>query len=209
MPLGGATVSNFSLTTSQGNDAEGIMFESQRSGGGIALSTRANGFVSCSQFPGLATGGSAVLRLDGFLYFRSSTRAIKENIEYFDEDPSVAATNILKKLRPVKFTVKRNERDTDYTYALRQLSTEAGFIIEDIEEVQDQIDVSLLSYEATDPGKFDRVDRTPFSLEEDFEDIKPTMYKENAIMSIAVRAIQELTARVEELESSGQTSEGV
>jgi hypothetical protein len=209
MPLGGATVSSFSLQTSQADEATGIMFESQRSGGGIALSTRANGFVSCSQFPGLATGGSAVLRLDGFLYFRSSTRAIKENIEYFDETPSIAATNILKKLRPVKFTVKRNERDTDYTYALRQLSVEAGFIIEDIEEVQDQIDVSLLSYEATDPGKFDLVDRTPFSLEEDFEDIKPTMYKENAIMSIAVRAIQELTARVEELENSRQEPEGV
>ena len=125
---------------------------------------------------------------------------IKENIRYFEES-NVSATNLLKKLRPAMFTVRRDERDTDYTYALKQLSVEAGFIVEDIEEVESEIDVSLLTYESSDPGKFDDGDRTAFSLEEDFDDVKPIMYKENAILSLAVRAIQELTARVEELES--------
>jgi hypothetical protein len=175
-------------------------FSTSRRDGSNIISARANGFVEMPLLP--ATTAGVTLRISGgYLYSTSSTRAIKENIEYFDEDASVAATDVLNKLRPVKFTVKRDEMDTDYTYALKQLSVEAGFIIEDIEEVQGEIDVSLLSYESTDRLRFTDGDRTPFSLEEDFESIKPAMYKENAILSLAVRAIQELTARVEELES--------
>ena len=175
-------------------------FSTSRRDGSNIISARANGYVEMPLLP--STSGGVTLRISGgYLYSLSSTRAIKENIEYFDEDASVAATDVLNKLRPVKFTAKRDEMDTDYTYALKQLSVEAGFIIEDIEEVQGEIDVSLLSYESTDRLRFTDGDRTPFSLEEDFESIKPAMYKENAILSLAVRAIQELTARVEELES--------
>ena len=204
MPVGGATVSNFSLTTSQGNDATGIMFESQRSGGGIALSTRANGFVSASQFP--SGTGSTMVRSGGFIYFVSSTRKIKENIEYLNEP----ILDFVKKLKPVRYTLKRNENDTDYTYGLKQMEKQLGFIVEDIEEIQNEIDATLITYDSADYGKFDkRTDSPPFSSDEDFDDIEPRMYKETSMISISIKAIQDLISEIDDLKARIQVLEGV
>ena len=204
MPVGGATVSNFSLTTSQGNDATGIMFESQRSGGGIALSTRANGFVSASQFP--SGTGSTMVRSGGFIYFVSSTRKIKENIEYLNEP----ILDFVKKLKPVRYTLKRNENDTDYTYGLKQMEKQLGFIVEDIEEIQNEIDATLITYDSADYGKFDkRIDSLPFSSDEDFDDIEPRMYKETSMISISIKAIQDLISEIDDLKARIQVLEGV
>lgn len=173
-----------------------IMFESLNNNDNRAFSTRADGNVSASQFP--AGTGSTVVRSGGFLYYISSTIKIKENIEYIED----SVLSFIKKLKPVRYNLKRNSYDNDYTYALKQLNKEIGFIVEDIESIQDEIGGSLIDYDSQNAGKFDsRTDAPPFSSDEDFEDIEPRMYKTNAILSIAIKAIQELSAKVDELES--------
>lgn len=205
MPLGGATVSNFALTTSYGNDATDIMFETNRSSGGTALSTRANGYVSASQFPSIASG-STVVRSAGFLYFLSSTIKIKENIEYLN----TPILDFVKKLKPVKYTMKRTDADTDYTYQLKQLDTQLGFIVEDIEEIQNELGVNLITYDSSDYGKFDkRTESPPFSSDEDFDDIEPRMYKETSLISISIKAIQDLMSEIDNLKARIQALEGV
>ena len=204
MPLSGGTVATFSVTTNLADSSTDTMFESVRSGGGIGLSTRANGFVSASQFP--SGTGSTMVRSGGFIYFVSSTRKIKENIEYLNEP----ILDFVKKLKPVRYTLKRNENDTDYTYGLKQMEKQLGFIVEDIEEIQNEIDATLITYDSADYGKFDkRIDSPPFSSDEDFDDIEPRMYKETSMISISIKAIQDLISEIDDLKARIQALEGV
>jgi hypothetical protein len=204
MPLAGGTVATFSVTTNLADSSTGTMFESVREGGGIGLSTRANGFVSASQFP--SGTGSTMVRSGGFIYFVSSTRKIKENIEYLNEP----ILDFVKKLKPVRYTLKRNENDTDYTYGLKQMEKQLGFIVEDIEEIQNEIDATLITYDSADYGKFDkRIDSPPFSSDEDFDDIEPRMYKETSMISISIKAIQDLISEIDDLKARIQVLEGV
>jgi hypothetical protein len=205
MPLTGATIATFTLVTDFGDTSTGTIFASERSNGGIALSTRANGYVSASQFPSIASG-STVVRSGGFLYYLSSTIKIKENIEYLD----TPVLDFVKKLKPVKYTMKRNDADTDYTYQLKQLDTQLGFIVEDIEEIQNELGVNLITYDSSDYGKFDkRTESPPFSSDEDFDDIEPRMYKETSLISISIKAIQDLISEIDDLKARIQVLEGV
>jgi hypothetical protein len=183
-----------------------ILFETLNSDSERIISTRSNGHISAAYIPITGSSASTVYRSGGFLFVNSSTIRIKENIEYIEN----SVIDVIKKLKPVMFTLKRDISDTDYTYALKQLNKEVGFITEDVEKVQKNIGASLISYESKELGKFDnRTELPPFSSDSDFEDIEPMMYKPNAILSLAVKAIQELAEKNEELESRLQTLEGV
>jgi hypothetical protein len=182
-----------------------VMFESTNSVDDRVISTRANGFISAAYLPSGGSGG-LIRRSAGFLYVETSTIRIKENIEYIDQ----SVIDIVKKLKPVMYTLKRDISDNDYTYALKQMNKEIGFITEDVETLQSEIGASLVSYDSATLGKFDyRTDSPPFSSDEDFEDIQPMMYKQNAILSLTVKAIQETSEKIDNLEARLQALEGV
>lgn len=152
------------------------------------------------------TGTTLVLNSSGYVQKSTSTIKIKENIEYI----SNSYIDLIKKLKPVKFTYKRNINDNDYTYSLKQLDKQIGFILEDIMEVESDFDGSLVSYQFSDPNYIESIaPRPPFSEEEDFNHIEPVMYKEIAIVAITVKALQSLIEKVEDLETRLQAIEGV
>ena len=195
----------FSVKSGKTSSNTDVIFESLNDGDDKIISTRANGYVSAAYFPGAATGGAAVYRDGGFLYYRTSTIAVKENIEYIQE----SVIDLINKLKPVKFTIKKDQNDNDFTYELKQLNKEFGFIVEDIQEVEHFFGGSLLSYDSSTPGKFDNINRKPFSDPIDFDDVKPIMYKEQALISLSIKAIQELADKIDNLESRLQALEGV
>lgn len=155
---------------------------------------------------GSDTGTALVLNSSGYVQKQTSTIKIKENVEYI----SNSAIDLIKKLKPAKFTYKKNVHDTDYTYSLKKLDKQIGFILEDIIEVEKDFGGSLISYEFSSPEYRESIgSRTPFSIEEDFNHIQPVMYKEPAIVAITVKALQDLIEKVEDLESRLQALEGV
>jgi hypothetical protein len=185
--------------SSYASGADNITFQTTRANGNRMISARANGDVSMAYLN--SSSGTNVVRSGGILYLTTSTIKIKENVEYV-EDSMLDVINLLK---PVRYTLKRSETDTDFSYALKQLNKEIGFIVEDIEEVQQSFGASLLNYDAEDLSLID-IDgertETPYALESDFENsVVPIMYKETAILAICVKAIQELTEKVKDLES--------
>lgn len=156
---------------------------------------------------GSASGTALVLDSSGYIKKSTSSILIKENVDYFSDQ---SVLEFITKLKPVKFTYKRNKDDTDFTYELKQLENIAGFIVEDIEKVQNEIGISILNYSLDNQEYRNSIgEREPFTDIEDFNHIKAVSYREPAILSISVKAIQELIAKIEELEARIQTLEGV
>lgn len=159
------------------------------------LSYRSLGF-----FP---TGGSGVGPLyaqtsggDERIIRFTSLRELKENITDMPE-----GLPIINTLRPRTFNWKQGEIDphteepwTPEAKAIHQLASKSyGFIAEEVHEAQPD----LVWLGPSDPTK-------PWDEEGGLFDInswKPTMWKEVEIVPILVKAVQELSAKVEELES--------
>lgn len=136
----------------------------------------------------------------------SSSRHLKENIRNLEDGIS-----ILKTLKPKVYNFKVDAfQDNDpitgepWTEEARQLANfdiKYGLILEDVLEVRPE----LISYihEKTE---------IPYDQEGGYADIsswKPQMWEEADVLVLCVKAIQELSAKNEELEARIQTLEGV
>ena len=128
----------------------------------------------------------------------SSRREVKDNIK----DISNALEKV-KKLKPRTFTFNdkfyepldpsTGEQWTQEHKNLRGLAINHGFIVEEVEEV----DPRLVSYGVLDPTC---PSDQPGGLY-DLASLKPLMWKDQDMIALLTKAIQELSAKVEELES--------
>lgn len=127
----------------------------------------------------------------------ASKRELKENIEDITD-----AINILKKLRPRKFNWKIDAHDpldpttgqpwTDEAKAINEFNKAFGFIAEEVAE-----DYPALAL-------YHSPRHLPSEDPESFYDINswaPAMWKDMDMIPLLVKAVQELSAKVEELES--------
>jgi len=120
----------------------------------------------------------------------SSTRDIKKNIQDIS-----GALEIVKALKPRTFNFNEayygeidpstEEPWTNQAKELHQLFQSYGFIVEEVQEVNPQ----LVTYAPVELGSFD------------LSTWKPKMWKDLEIIAILTKAIQELSNKVEELES--------
>ena len=130
--------------------------------------------------------------LDGLEYYGSpgSLRELKENIE---DISGLEAINIMKSLRPRKFTWKPSDEDTELGAALKKLDIHYGFVAEEVEEAQPQ----LATYKITSGFQ----DSWPTVTDEMFNDFPLIFYKDAELPSIAISAIKNLIERIESLET--------
>jgi|688.fasta_scaffold139322_3 hypothetical protein len=128
--------------------------------------------------PSSASTDYIVRRSDGILCFRSGTSLLKykENLA-----PLSNALDLVKRLKPTSFVFKEDCTDMSDPFEVfaRRTQRQYGFIVDDIVDV----DTDLVDHELVD-GKF-----------------VPKMWKHEAILSHAVAAIQELSAKVDALEA--------
>lgn len=120
----------------------------------------------------------------------SSTRDIKKNIQDI-----FGALEIVKALKPRTFNFNEayygeidpstEEPWTNQAKELHQLFQSYGFIVEEVQEVNPQ----LVTYAPVELGSFD------------LSTWKPKMWKDLEIIAILTKAVQELSDKVEELES--------
>jgi hypothetical protein len=120
----------------------------------------------------------------------SSLRELKENIEDLDELESI---NIIKSLRPRKFTWKPLKTDKELAIALRSLDVNYGFIAEEVEESNRQ----LATYKMT--PEFQQ--SWPNVTEEMINEFPLEAYKDAELPPIIISAVKNLIERVEYLEA--------
>ena len=109
----------------------------------------------------------------------------------------------VKKLKPRTFIFNdkfyepldpsTGEEWTQENKDLRELAINHGFIVEEVEEV----DPRLVSYGVLDPN---HPSDQPGGLY-DLASLKPLMWKDQDMIALLTKAVQELSAKVEELES--------
>lgn len=173
-------------------------FVAEKLNGENIIAARGDGYVSMAYIPITGSSSYTVYRDGGFLYLNTSSRKVKENIKYYNN----SVLNIIKKFKPATFTYKRDQADNDFSYGLKQLDVVFGLIVEDVEDIQPELGVNLVTYDSANLNKFNSLtDTKPYSKEEDFDDIEPKMYRESSLIALCIKAIQELSAKVEELES--------
>jgi hypothetical protein len=125
----------------------------------------------------------------------TSTQENKENIFSVS---GTQALDALKKLKLKQFTYKKNKYDDEVSYVVKQLDIDYGFMAEDV--AQDIPDLAV--YDFTKSGK-QRIRSEDFSYEDlnNPEYVKPAQWKNNAVLSLLVGAVQSLNERVEFLEA--------
>jgi hypothetical protein len=130
--------------------------------------------------------------LDGLEFYGSpsSLRELKENIE---DISGIEAINIVKSLRPRKFTWKPTSEDTELGAALKKLDLHYGFVAEEIKETQPQ----LATYKMTSQFQ----NSWPSVTDEMFNDFSLIFYKDAELPPIAISAIKNLIERIELLEA--------
>ena len=144
-------------------------------------------------FPSSASGVTArIENLSGVQRIAqpSSNRALKKNIKDITN-----ALHIVNTLKPREFNYNdifygeidpsTEEPWTSEAKELHSLYKDYGFIVEEVEEVNPQ----LIAYAPNIPGSLDILNW------------KPSMWKDLEIIAILTKAVQELSAKVEELES--------
>jgi hypothetical protein len=119
----------------------------------------------------------------------ASKRELKSNIE---DIPS--GLDIIENLKPRIFNWKKGEIDpstnepwTDVAKQLNELDKDYGFIVEEVFEVDKQL-----------------VNKKPpkdMSLLYDVDAWIPSMWKQNAVIALLTKAVQELSEKVKDLES--------
>lgn len=121
-------------------------------------------------------GGTALIRVsNGAVRVTNSRRELKNEIADFDN-----GLEIINQLRPRTFKWKDQPNDPEFEKGLHRDYIEHGFIVEEIGEVS----TDLLNYIPDTDGSR-----------------KPVMWKTNDVISILVKAVQELSAKVEALEA--------
>jgi len=147
--------------------------------------------------------GQAVYRITPI----SSLRELKDNIVDI-QNP----LNILNSIRPREFTWRQGDPDpitgepwvidpttekpwTQEAKDLMSLSRSYGFIVEEIAETQPR----LLNYLPEDENQ--KLSKDQLGGIYDMSSWKPRMYKNQDLVALLVKAVQELSARVVELES--------
>lgn len=180
-------------------DPSGTGFDVDITTGGIRV---ANGHTIRASTSFRTTGSSTTARLsqgdspgDDLMGRPSSLRALKENIEDIDN-----ALQKLSSLRPRKYNFKVNafsEIDPTtgqpWTQEAKEFATldhKYGFIVEEVFESNPD----LISYTFEIENN-----STPNYL--DFSKWKPTMWEDVDVLTLCVKAIQELSEKVDELES--------
>jgi len=136
---------------------------------------------------GVGTGASINLRrrsADGYFLIEGSRAEYKRDIEGIDINTAI---DILKSLNPVKFHWKDEfdgpEHDNPLMQEIRQQNKEYGFLVEDVEASSPEL-VTYLD---------DNDDKTP----------TPMMWQQNGVIALLVKTVQNLIARIENLESIG------
>lgn len=120
--------------------------------------------------------GSPFVRVsNGALRRTSSKREYKNNIEDVEEGlPTILS------LRPRYFKWNEREQDPELDKELNKTLRDIGFITEEVIETSPE----LVFYESNDDGA-----------------VVPYMWKPNGVIALLVKAVQELSAKVEELQS--------
>jgi hypothetical protein len=126
----------------------------------------------------------------GTIFEFTSRRDVKDNIQIYTN-----GIDILKNLQPVTFTAKPKDDDSEYVKELKSLSTQYGFIAEEIAEYDRNLAVwgPIVTEDMTDEEKD--------AIKQDLTKWVPTGYSQPGLLSIAISAIKQLTARVEALEA--------
>lgn len=120
----------------------------------------------------------------------SSLRELKENIQ----DISIEeALNTIKTLRPRKFTWKPSAQDTEYTTQLRRMDIDYGFIAEEIEESNKRLATYRISEEMAEAW--------PNITDEMVNNMKLKYYKNETLVPLTMKVVQNLIERVEYLEA--------
>jgi hypothetical protein len=136
----------------------------------------------------------------------SSLRELKENIEDIQD-----ALSILSDLRPRTYNFKvdafypvdpnTQQPWTEEARAFAQLDLKYGFIVEEVFDTRPELVSYSHEYTTDDPygegGYFD------------FSSWKPTMWEDIDVLVLCVKAIQELSDKVNSLQTRVQTLEGV
>ena len=153
--------------------------------------------IISKNFSGTRTSGSVVARIDdsataGYRYLADpgSLRELKENIQ---DISSEEAFNIIKTLRPRKFTWKPSPEDTEYTTQLRRMDIDYGFIAEEIEESNKQLSTYRVSDELAQAW--------PNITDEMVNNMKLRYYKSETLVPLTMKVVQGLIERVEYLET--------
>ena len=130
--------------------------------------------------------------INGLEYYGSprSLRDLKENIQDLS---GLEAVNIVKSLRPRKFTWRPTDEDTDLGAALKKLDIHYGFIAEEIAETQPQLAIYKMTTEFQNSW--------PNITDQMFNDFSLSFYKDAEMPSITISAVKNLIERVEYLES--------
>lgn len=161
----------------------------------------------------ITTGSSTTARLTNGDYAGydvlgrpSSLRELKENIEDIDN-----ALEIISDLRPRKYNFKvdafhpydpnTNQPWTEEAKEMAHLDIKYGFIVDEILDKRPE----LISY------SHENTNADPYSTGGyfDFNSWKPTMWEDVDVLVLAVKAIQELNQKIENLESRLKEIEGV
>lgn len=148
-------------------------------------------------FSGTRTASNVGARIDdsssaGYRYLADpgSLRELKENIQ----DISVSeAYNIIKTLRPRKFTWKPSEEDTEYTSQLRRIDIDYGFIAEEVEESNKPLAIYKISEQM--------IQEWPNINDDMVNEMKLKYYKKETFLPIMMKVVQDLINRIEFLES--------
>lgn len=127
----------------------------------------------------------------------SSSKSLKDNINYTHD-----GLNKLKQLKPVTFTWKPDPNDAEDVAALRPFLHEHGFIVEDLIEV----DRHLVNWHPDINNDMPEEER--YAAVYNLDSWKPSSYKTNNILAIAVKAVQELSQQVDALTSRISELEG-
>lgn len=133
-----------------------------------------------------------IAELNGLEYYGSpnSLRELKENIE---DISGIEVINIVKSLRPRKFTWKPTDEDTELGAALKKLDLHYGFIAQEIQEAQPQLAIYKMTAEFQNSW--------PNVTDEMLNQFPLQFYKDAEMPSIAIAAIKNLIERVESLEA--------
>jgi len=140
------------------------------------------------------TLGSGVQRISQ----PASRKELKKNIQDISE-----ALGIVNQLRPRVFTFNEkyygdidpttNEPWTQNAISMRELVSSYGFIVEEIEEINPQ----LVTYRPKDTS----IPMDQIGGAFDISTWVPVMWKESEIIALLTKAVQELSAKIEDLES--------
>lgn len=111
---------------------------------------------------------------------------------------SAEALDVISRLSVKKFTRKRGNADTDLSYAMSQQNYQYGFIAEEVAETVPELAIKNLDKEGNDMAVSGEITIDNIFSSEHY---KPANWKRDSVTALLVSAVQELTAKVAQLET--------